>query len=482
MRSVHESTVLSRAAPAGPARWKYALGLPLTDSGFDASLLTEFRKRLVEHEIQDFVLNRILEFCKREGLIKTNSKQRTDSTHVLARIRHLNRLSLVGETVRAALNTLAVSQPQWILAVMRPEWETRYVHRVEDFRLPKSENQLAMTANQIGKDGQDILDAIQTSPYRDALNVLPRIRLLLKVWQQQFDVTELGFQFKPSDFKVSSGEKVISPYDEEAAFSSKGEVVWEGYKVHISETCDDDLPPIITSIVTTAASVPDQVMGSYIQDYLEEKDCKPTEHLVDGGYLSAAYLEASERLGIEVIGPTPQTSHWQSKVEAGVTTDQFEIYWEQHYAQCPAGKRSISWRKVQKSGVSAIQVRFAKHDCQGCPLRDKCTRSQTSGRTLQLKEQKTHELLAKMRLKSKDPETLQRYQKRSGIESTISQGVRGFGLRYSRYLGLEKTTLQHTLTAAAINFERLARWWSQTRPTRPKRPPSAWGRLLNTRA
>ena len=102
----------------------YLQVMSLTDSGFagwpvrcrlsqdDASLLTEFRKRLVEHEIQDFVLNRILEFCKREGLIKTNSKQRTDSTHVMARIRHLNRLSLVGETVRAALNTLAVSQPQ----------------------------------------------------------------------------------------------------------------------------------------------------------------------------------------------------------------------------------------------------------------------------------------------------------------------------------------------------------------------------------
>ena len=165
-----------QAANAVRARidWKYALGLSLTDSGFDASILTEFRNRLVENEIQDFALNRILEFCKHEGLITTNSKQRTDSTHVLARIRHLNRLSLVGETVRAALNTLALTQPQWILAIMQPEWETRYVHRVEDFRLPKSENQLAMTANQIGKDGQDILDAIQTSPYRDALNVLPR--------------------------------------------------------------------------------------------------------------------------------------------------------------------------------------------------------------------------------------------------------------------------------------------------------------------
>ena len=198
--------------------------------------------------------------------------------------------------------------------------------------------------------------------------------------------------------------------------------------------------------------------------------------------LSAAYLEASKRLGIEVIGPTPQTSHWQSKVEGGITTDQFEICWEQQYAQCPAGKRSISWRNTQKNEMEIIQVRFAKHDCQGCPLRDNCTRSQTSGRTLQLKERKTHELLARMRLRSKDPGAMQRYQLRSGIESTISQAVRGFGLRYSRYLGLEKTTLQHTLTAAAINFERLAHWWSQTRPTRPKRPPSAWGRLLNTRA
>ena len=196
-------------------------------------------------------------------------------------------------------------------------------------------------------------------------------------------------------------------------------------------------------------------MGSYIQDYLEEKDCKPTEHLVDGGYLSAAYLEASERLGIEVIGPTPQTSHWQSKVKEGITMDQFELYWEQHYAQCPAGKRSISWRKVQKSGVSAIQVRFAKHDCQGCPLRNKCTRSQTSGRTLQLKGQKTHELLAKMRLKSKDPETMQRYQMRSGIESTISGG---------RVAVEQRITLgsQYTIQSSQVS-SKVSRLWGSRR-------------------
>jgi len=87
----------------GRVDWKYCLGLELADEGFDASVLTGFRERLVEGGAERVIFDRLLELAKERGLVKAGGRQRTDSTHVLGRIRDLNRLELAGESVRAAL-------------------------------------------------------------------------------------------------------------------------------------------------------------------------------------------------------------------------------------------------------------------------------------------------------------------------------------------------------------------------------------------
>ena len=243
-------------------------------------------------------------------------------------------------------------------------------------------------------------------------------------------------------------------------------------------------------------------MGSLIQDYLEGHDLKPKEHLVDGGYVSAEYLLHSENMGIEVIGPPMPTSDWQSQLEGGLSLQHFHIDWEQQYAQCPAGKRSTHWLKTQRrdgpegavypktAGQPITKVQFSQSDCRDCPLRVQCTRtgplgaalsktrSKSAGRMLMLKTRESHELLVRARQKAKEESTKGRYQLRAGIESTLSQGVRTLGLRCSRYIGLEKTSLQHTLTATALNFSRLVSWWDRQRKVKPPRPPSALGRLF----
>src|ERR1041385_8289002 len=98
-----------QAAEAVRARidWKYALSLELDDAGFDFSLLCEFRERLVEGNVEHLLLDRMLQLFKEKSLLKARGKQRTDSTHVLAAIRVMNRLELVTETLRAALHELA---------------------------------------------------------------------------------------------------------------------------------------------------------------------------------------------------------------------------------------------------------------------------------------------------------------------------------------------------------------------------------------
>ena len=101
-------------AVRGRIDWKYALGLPLTDPGFDHTVLSEFRSRLVEGKAERLLLDTLLKRLEECDLVKARGRQRTDSTHVLADVRRLNRLERVGETLRAALNELAMMAPEWL--------------------------------------------------------------------------------------------------------------------------------------------------------------------------------------------------------------------------------------------------------------------------------------------------------------------------------------------------------------------------------
>jgi transposase len=130
-----------QAAEAVRARvdWKYLLGLGLDHSGFDFSVLSEFRDRLLAGGAEALLLDRLLERCRTLGFLKVRGQQRTDSTPVLAAIRVLSRLELVTETLRAALNELATVVPDWLQRLAPLEWYERYGRRVEDTRLPRAQ-------------------------------------------------------------------------------------------------------------------------------------------------------------------------------------------------------------------------------------------------------------------------------------------------------------------------------------------------------
>src|SRR5215510_6488039 len=143
--------------------WKYVLGLDLTDPGFHHTVLSEFRTRLISGEAEPLLLDALLTLARAQGLLKARGRQRTDSTHVLAAIRVLNRLERVGETLRAALNSLAVVAPAWVQALALPEWYERYAHRVENSQMPKTEAARKALAAVIGADGQVLLQAMDAA-------------------------------------------------------------------------------------------------------------------------------------------------------------------------------------------------------------------------------------------------------------------------------------------------------------------------------
>jgi len=157
--------------------WKYALGLERTDPGFDFSVLREFRSRLVTGNAVLRLLDILLERLRALGLLKPRGRQRTDSTHVLAAIRVLNRLERVGETLRAALNSLAVVAPAWLRAITPPAWYDRYGGRVEHDDLPKTEAARQERAAAIGADGRRRLDAIESAGHLDSVTLSDAWRL-----------------------------------------------------------------------------------------------------------------------------------------------------------------------------------------------------------------------------------------------------------------------------------------------------------------
>ena len=107
--------------------------LELTDPGFDFSVFSEFRQRLLAGgQEEEVLLNALLHLCRERGWLKERGKQRTDSTHVLAAIRTMNRLECVAETLRATLNSLAVVVPDWLRAQVPVEWYERYGTRTEE--------------------------------------------------------------------------------------------------------------------------------------------------------------------------------------------------------------------------------------------------------------------------------------------------------------------------------------------------------------
>lgn len=140
--------------------WKYVLGLELTDQGFHYSVLSEFRDRLREQEAGGNILDKILTHCREKELLKQN-KQRTDATHILANIRTMNRVELVGETLRQALNEVAKVAPDWLLPHIEPEWGKRYGRQFNLGRSRKSKTKKLAIAQSVGEDGQQLLNAIE---------------------------------------------------------------------------------------------------------------------------------------------------------------------------------------------------------------------------------------------------------------------------------------------------------------------------------
>jgi transposase len=454
------------------------------DPGFDHTVLVEFRQRLLSGKSDLLLFDLLLTRLREEGYLKVRGRQRSDSTHVLAKIRRLNRIEGVGETFRAALNSLAVAAPEWLQGQVQEDWVDRYEHRVEDYRLPNGKQAREDYAVVIGKDGVSLLNAISAPEAPVWLGEIPAVQTLRRVWMQNFSWEEGELRWRDASNVPAAGERIDSPYDLEAHYAQKRSTSWVGYKVHLTETCDDDSPHLITHVETTPAPMADDATVPLIHEALAERDLLPGVHIVDTGYVDAEELVNSQQdYQVELFGPTREDYHWQAREETGFQACQFVVDWHNECATCPAGHTSSSWTPAQdRRGNPVIKIKFAMQDCRPCPNREQCTHSQSTSprRVLTVRPEPQYQALQAARQRQATQEFKTAYAARARIEGTLSQGIRAFGLRQARYRGLEKVHLQQVFTATALNLSRMSAWL--TSQPRAQTRQAAFVRLVKKRA
>jgi len=455
--------------------WKYILGLSLEDPGFDYSVLSEFRQRLIEGKTEALLLEKLLERCEELGLLKGKKKQRTDSTHVIAAIHTLTLLDLVGETMRRVLDEAARIAPDWLRQQMKPEWVERYSRRFDGSRLPSGKAERNKLAVAIGEDGFYLFEAIYAENGPDGLKTSPKVQILRRIWIQHYYQEPKGkvhWRTKEKWGQPPAGKMIDSPDDIEARYCVKRSTEWTGYKVHFTETCQAEYPRLITQVETTPATIHDVKMRAKIQDDLIRRGLQPEIQLVDEGYMEINGLMDSRKKGIELVGRVQTGKSWQDRKKDAFDHTQFQIDWDNRVATCPTGKTSThcadrkTWR-----GTPNLAFFFNKKDCMPCLLRERCSRAKNSGRILTIYPQEQYQVQEEARQRQQTEDFKKLYGERAGVESTFSQGVRKIRLRHCRYIGLARTHLQQIASASALNFLRIFNWLIGERPRETRISP-----------
>lgn len=451
--------------------WKYLLGLAWEDAGFDPSVLSEFRARLVENDLLQLFLTRVLELADAAGLLAKRGAQRTDATHVIGHVRQLNRLECVVRTLQAALNSLAVVAPRWLQSWVPEAWHARYDELWDHYDIPQDGAERQALADTVGIDGMELLTRCYALDAPSYLREVEAVEILRQVWLQQYYVEDTprgkGLRWRQPEELPPQAQLICSPYEVEARYSTKRETHWLGYKVHVTETCDPDTPRLITHVATTPSTINDDAALPAIHQALADQERLPGEHFVDAGYVTARTLVESARdYGVRLTGPAPPDSTWQAQLEGGYTLAAFAIDWEAQVVTCPQGQLSTCWSETTQPGPKPplIHIRFSRASCHACPERARCTRAKRDGRTLTFPARVYHDAMQTRRQAQQTPQFWDRLKPRGGIEGTLSQGVRAFGLRRTRYRGLAKTHLQHVLTATAMNLMRMVAWFAGQTP------------------
>jgi transposase len=429
--------------------WKLALQQPLEVLAPDPSTLVYFRRRLLEQAQGKLLFDTILAALIDAGLVSRRGKRRLDSTQVLGLLADLSEAEKLCETMRLALEHLQGQLPQappWWAGLLQ-----RYVQSRPDWRMDKQAAQAY--CRKLGEDllllrswlGQEHPELLQAKP----------LELLERVYHESFAAGAAG-GLEPRK-KLAAGS-LVNPHEPEAVMARKGSGRWTGYKVQISESvpehpaaAGEPTGGFITAVVTQVASDADIKSLEAIRDAEEQSGLQiPEQRYVDSAYVSGEQLHTEQEAGGALLGPLGSSKQHPAEAEG------FVIAADGQSAICPAGHGNEGCRRCYKKERDAGFYRLVwKRCCQGCERRSPCLGEKRPERHVETRAH--YDLIRQRRSAQKTQDFQQQMQQRNGIEGSISELVRGHGIRKTRYRGLKKVHLGHLLIAAACNGKRWLR-------------------------
>jgi transposase len=444
-REAVENTVMRRD-------WRWALGRDDDWAGFDASVLCNFRKRLVAHGWGRAIFDHLLGRLRELGRLPGCRRVRVDATALVADVARLSRPELIAETLRVAVCALWDGHPE---LHQHPTLVRLYEAYGEECWLGRDSEGPGRLSD-LGGDGYLLVELFETVAQPGA-RVLERRELLARVLAENFVCDEHG-AVRPLEEHERPGDRVVTPHEPDARVGKKGGHLWTGDKVHVVETADDGEDNFVVDVLVTDARVEDSTVAGELMERTRFVTPEAEVVVADGGYASAANSGRAHGLGLELVSP-PRGGNSRGLLPVSA----FTIDFTRQQATCPAGQCTERWYPQGRG----IRIRFAGAVCAACPRRGECTTS-ANGRTLHIS--RDYQQLLRDRERAGRPEFRAEYRRRAGVEATISEAVHRCGLRRSRYRGAAGRSFHAMMAFAALNARRLLR---AVLPTDPPSEPAA---------
>jgi transposase len=277
---------------------------------------------------------------------------------------------------------------------------------------------------------------------------LPAVQLLRRIWAPQCEVAAERVRRRASAALPPATDPITPPHEPEARYAVKGGQGWTGDKVQLTETCDAERPHRISQGTTTLAPAADIEPLAPIQEALAGKGLPPSQQADD--------------------------HQWQARAGTGFAGSHLPIDGAAQVVTCPRGHPSVRGCQTETArGRTMLPIDVAATDCSAGPVRTQCTRAKTLPRSLTLQPRAEHEAIQAARSRQQTADFAAAYARRAGIEGSLAQGIRAFGLRTARYRGVAKTHLQQVAIAAAINVQRVTDWLDDRPRATTRRSPLA---------
>ena len=427
-------------------RWKVALNLPLDYDGFDRSSLSNFRKRLLQHQRERYAFERLIATARLAGILPDKLTLLTDTTWAKGAGAVQDTYTLIRKSIRKLLRQMgyAVPQKRRGLASQIQRLVETYLDQDRKADLDWADPQARATQLKVlVEDAEATLEL--AIPQSDDPDVRSTSWLLTKVLGDDIAPDDNG---APQIAEGTAPDRNISVTDPEMRHGRKSKAQrFDGFKVAVTTEQTSEL---IVDIADLPAPGGDGHELIPTLERVEAHTGSTVERMIgDGAYGSGDNrADCANFPGhpVDLVAPLSEPQ------DAAVAKSAFSLDLPNRTATCPQRQTTLGQAGQDDRGREILRFTFARAACQACPLFQRCVHSRTHGRTVQTHAYETYLQAARVRQRTEEFKTL--YRLRSAIERKQAELV-AHGLRGTRYLGRRQRQLQRLWHAAAVNLKRL---------------------------